>query len=258
MLLTLLTVSTLVAPPPTQRTDDFNWRKALAAGKLIEIVGINGSIDASGTSGRQVEVSAVKSGRKSDPREVEISVVEHPDGITICAVYPPAHRGQENECRPGGKGRMNTRDNDVQVAWSLKVPSDVRFTGRTVNGHVTAHGLGAEAEAHAVNGSITLETRGWASATTVNGSITARMGSADWRGESHFSTVNGGITLDLPSGASMEVAASTVNGSMSTEFPLMVTGKWGPRRMSGTVGQGGRSLSLSTVNGSVQLRKTTQ
>jgi DUF4097 and DUF4098 domain-containing protein YvlB len=100
-----------------------------------------------------------------------------------------------------------------------------------------------------------VDTTSWADASTVNGSITARLGSTNWRGDVELTTVNGGITVDLPASASMEVDASTVNGSMSTDFPLTIRGKWGPRRMSGTVGQGGRTLSLSTVNGSMQLRR---
>jgi len=59
----------------------------------------------------------------------------------------------------------------------------------------------------------------------------------------------------LPASADLEVDASTVNGSMSTEFPLTIRGKWGPRHMSGTIGRGGRYLSLSTVNGNMNLRR---
>ncbi|HEV8598909.1 MAG TPA: DUF4097 family beta strand repeat-containing protein [Gemmatimonadales bacterium] len=256
-LVTVRTVLAVLSLPsvPTVQPDEFTWRKALAAGKTIEIVGVNGSIDASGTSGREVEVVAVKTGRKSDPAEVRIEVVEHAEGVTICAVYPPGRRNEENECRPGGKGRMNTRNNDVNVHWTIKVPRGVLFTGRTVNGEVVARGLTAETEIRTVNGSITVETTSWASASTVNGSITARMGRTDWSGETELSTVNGGITIDLPTDASIEVDASTVNGSMSTDFPLTVRGKWGPKRMHGTIGQGGRSLSLSTVNGSMSLRR---
>jgi hypothetical protein len=235
--------------------DDFQWKHVLAAGKTIEIVGVNGAIDASGTGGREVEVLAVKKGRRSDPESVRIEVVEHPDGVTICAVYPNARRDEENECREGGKGRNNTRNNDVQVTWTVRVPQGVKFVGRTVNGEVVARRLTAEVEAHSVNGDITVETTSFASATTVNGSIDAKVGSTDWKDDAEFETVNGGITVDLPATASMEVDASTVNGSMSTDFPLTIRGKWGPRRMSGTIGQGGRTLSLSTVNGSMSLRR---
>jgi hypothetical protein len=253
-ILTLLSVLTVPTGPIVQ-ADEFRWHKPLAAGKTLEIVGVNGSIDASGSSGGEVEVVAVKTGRRSDPDEVRIEVVEHADGVTICAVYPPGRRNEENECRAGGKGRNNTRNNDVNVHWTIKVPRGVLFTGRTVNGDVDASGLTAEAEIRTVNGSITVETTSWASASTVNGSVRARLGRADWSGETEFSTVNGGITVDLPTDASMEVDASTVNGSMSTDFPLTVRGKWGPKRMHGTIGQGGRSLSLSTVNGSMSLRR---
>lgn len=238
------------------QTDDFQWRRTLTAGQTIEIVGVNGPIEAVGTGGREVEVRAVKTGRKSDPAEVRIEVVEHADGITICAVYPAPRRSPENSCRPKGKSRSNTRDNDVKVAWTLRIPAGVRFAGRTVNGDVTARDLSAPATGRSVNGSITIETSAWASATTVNGSISARMGSTDWEGDAEFETVNGAITLDLPANASMEVDASSVNGVMSTDFPLTIRGKWGPQRMHGSIGQGGRMLMLSSVNGDVSLRKS--
>jgi len=48
-----------------------------------------------------------------------------------------------------------------------------------------------------------------------------------------------------------------VNGSIETDFPLTVTGRLGPRRVTGTIGNGGRRLALETVNGSIRLRKNT-
>jgi len=54
---------------------------------------------------------------------------------------------------------------------------------------------------------------------------------------------------------SADVRAETVNGEMDTDFPLTVMGKFGPRHLRGTIGNGGRSLELSTVNGSIHLRK---
>lgn len=253
----LLSVSALLAPGLAAQRDrsDFNWHRALAAGKTIEIVGINGAIYAEGTSGREVEVHASKRARKSDVASVTFEVVEHANGVTICAMYPSDGR-RENECLEGGKGRMNNRDNDVEVEWTVKVPAGVELAARTVNGRVDVQGLTSPAYARTVNGSISIATTSWADASTVNGSITARMGRADWDGSMDFNTVNGGITLYLPSSASFEVSASNVNGGMSTDFPLTIQGRWGPHRMSGKVGGGGRQLGLSTVNGSLELRKS--
>jgi hypothetical protein len=252
----LLSLSALLAPGLAAQQDrnEFTWRRALAAGKSIEIIGVNGAIFAEGTSGREVEVHATKRARRSDLGSVTFQVIEHANGVTICAMYPSDGR-RENECLEGGKGRMNTRDNDVEVEWTVRVPAGVELAARTVNGRVEAQGLTAPAEARTVNGSIMIETTSWADASTVNGSITARMGRADWTGSMDFNTVNGGITLYLPSSASFEVRASNVNGGMSTDFPLTIQGRWGPHRMTGTVGSGGRQLGLSTVNGSLDLRK---
>ena len=50
-----------------------------------------------------------------------------------------------------------------------------------------------------------------------------------------------------------EVHGSTVKGGISTDWPLTVQGRFGPKRLNGTIGSGGRSLSLSTVNGSIAL-----
>ncbi len=252
----LLSLSALLAPGLSAQQDrnEFDWRRALAAGKSIEIIGVNGAIFAEGTSGREVEVRATKRARRSDLGSVTFQIIEHANGVTICAMYPSEGR-RENECLEGGKGHMNVRDNDVEVEWTVRVPAGVELSARTVNGRVEAQGLTAPAEARTVNGSIMIETTSWADASTVNGSITARMGRADWDGSMDFNTVNGGITVYLPSSASFEVRASNVNGGMSTDFPLTIQGRWGPHRMTGTVGGGGRQLSLSTVNGSLDLRK---
>jgi DUF4097 and DUF4098 domain-containing protein YvlB len=67
--------------------------------------------------------------------------------------------------------------------------------------------------------------------------------------------VNGGVDVSLPAGANAEVEAQTVNGSISTDFPLTVQGKFGPKSIHGTIGSGGPKITLTTVNGSVQLRR---
>jgi opacity protein-like surface antigen len=235
-------------------SEEFRWNGKLAAGQAIEIKGVNGGITATGTSGGEVELVAVKKGRHSDPRAVKIDVVEHEGGVTICAVYPSVD-GKANECAPGKGGRMNTRDNDVNVEFKLSVPAGVRFVGRTVNGGIDARGLSADAEATTVNGGVDLESTGTARAETVNGGITARFGRSDWNGTMKLATVNGGIDVTMPDGLSADVQAATVNGDISTDFPITVVGKFGRRKLSGTVGAGGRLLEMNTVNGGIELKK---
>ncbi len=235
--------------------DVFRWRSHLARGRVIEIKGVNGDVRAGAASGDQVEVIATKHARRSDPQEVEIRVVEHDEGATICAVYPSDNPRRPNECKPGSEGRMNVHDNDVKVDFEIRVPSGVRFVGRTVNGSVEAASLGSDAEAYTVNGKIRISTAGFAQARTVNGSIFASLGNAGWTKPLSFHTVNGGITLELPANISTDVSAKTVNGRISTDFPLTVRGKFIGRSIDGAIGSGGRELNLRTVNGSIELRK---
>ncbi len=254
----LIATALCLATAATAAAQDFNWHGRIAPGKRLEVKGVNGDVRATAASGAEAIVTATKRARRSDPDEVKIEVVETADGVTICAVYPtPVRARQENDCEPGDKWHSNTNDNDVTVTFSVQVPNGVEFNGQTVNGEMSAEGLTGDVRASTVNGSVRVSTTGLAEASTVNGSVYAEMGRANWTNELEFSTVNGGITLTLPGKLDTEVRASTVNGDIESDYPLTVTGKFGPRRLRGTIGAGGRSLSLTTVNGEIRLRKGT-
>jgi hypothetical protein len=236
--------------------DDFRWSGRLAAGQTIEVKGVNGSIEATPATGGDVEVLAEKRARRDDPAEVEIKVVEHKGGVTICAVYPASRWGSRaNSCEPGEAGNLGADRNDVEVEFTVRVPEGVHFAGRTVNGGISAEDLGGDVLATTVNGSVRASGKGVVRGETVNGSLHARLGRADWKGDLSYSTVNGSITVELPADASAEVSASTVNGGIEADFPLQVKGKWGPKSARGTLGSGGRSLDLETVNGAIRIRK---
>jgi len=238
------------------RDRDWDWRGRIERGKSIEIKGVNGEILAEATSGNEVEVEARLRGRRDDPDEVEMVVLEHENGVTICAVYPSRDRDEPNECRPGRHGRMNVRNNDVQVDFTVRVPAGVGFIGRTVNGEIDALGIDGDVKAHTVNGDVDVTATGLAEATTVNGSVTVSMQRADWTGTLDFTTVNGSVTLEMPADLSCAISISTVNGHISSDFPLTVEGRFSPRHLKGTIGEGGRNLVVKTVNGSIQLRRS--
>jgi DUF4097 and DUF4098 domain-containing protein YvlB len=236
-------------------SDEFHWNGRIAAGRTIEIKGINGNVNAEPSASDQVEVVAVKKGRRSDPKEVEIRVVEHSNGVTICSVYPSGDANRPNDCQPGESWHSNTRDNDVFVEFTVRVPQGVRFRGYTVNGNVETGALASDAEAWTVNGSIKISSAGIARAMTVNGSIIASLGSANWTSPLEFKTVNGSITLDLPSDTSAELSAETLNGDITSDFQLNTLTRVGRKHLNGTIGDGGRELSLKTINGSIRLHR---
>lgn len=252
-LLALALLAAAAAPAAAQQ--DFEWHGRIAEGKVLEIRGVNGDVRAVAASGDQVTVRAERRGRRSDPASVRIEVVEHDQGVTICAVYPtPDNARRENECRPGG-GHNSVNNNDVRVEFVVQVPAGVRFAGATVNGDVEAEGIRADVKATTVNGDVDVRTTGFAEARTVNGDIMLRLGRSSFTEDVEFETVNGSITVEMPEGLNADFRASTVNGSIDSDFPITVTGKVSRRSLRGTIGGGGPELRLSTVNGSIRLRR---
>lgn len=249
----LVTAAAMLALPVFAVEGDFNWSGRLKPGQTVEIKGVNGGIRADRSSG-DIQVTARKSAWRSDVNSVKVEVVPSPDGVTICAVYPGD--GHPNECRPGEGGRMSTRDNDVKVEFTVRLPKGVRLVAKTVNGGIDASGLESDVLASTVNGKIHIATTGLATAKTVNGGLDVTMGSSNWTEPLAFTTVNGGIDLTIPAGVNADVHASTVNGGLSTEFPLTVSGRWGPKSINGRIGTGGRELKLSTVNGGIRLHSS--
>ena len=245
----LAPVSAAQAQAAAPDATHWSWRGAIAAGKTLEIKGINGSVRAEAGTGSQVEVTAEKTARHDDPADVRIEVVEHEGNVTICAVYP----GRGNACEPGDGGHMSVRDNDVQVQFVARVPAGVAFHGRTVNGGVEAAGLTANVDLSSVNGRVDIETTsGDASGNTVNGSIRAVI-RGQGREPLRFSTVNGSIDVTLAGGLNADFEAETVNGGIQSDFPVTLQGRINPRHLTGRIGQGGRSVRISTVNGGIRL-----
>jgi hypothetical protein len=242
-------LSSRPAAPP--QGDQWNWHGRIAAGKTLEIRGVNGRVVADPATGAEALVTATKRAHDhGNPDDVKIEVVEHEGSVTICAVYP----GSSNRCGPDDDYHMSTRNNDVEVEFHAQLPAGVAFSGSTVNGDVEVTALTGPVDATTVNGSVRLETTsGDASAHTVNGSVNATVhgqGSRSLR----FETVNGGVTLSVPKDLNADLEAETVNGSIDTDFPITVTGHINRRHLDGRIGQGGRSLKIETVNGSIRLR----
>jgi hypothetical protein len=266
-------LSTTACSVAAQRrsAETFTWEGRIASGAMVEVKGVNGPVRAVPASGPAVRVEALRSGRRNDPSEVEIVVLEHSGGVTICAVYPSS-MARRNECAPGDEGRIGANNNDVQVEFTVEVPSSANLSARTTNGSVNAEDLSGDVEAYTTNGdvridggrtalarttngSVNVDTRGIADVRTTNGRITARMQSLDGSSPLRFSTTNGSITLALPADVNATIEASTTNGAIETDFPITVQGRFGRNRLSGTIGSGGQSIEASTTNGGIRLER---
>lgn len=254
----LLAIAILVlAAAASSWADDLNtfqWQGNMTPGQTLTIRGISGNIAASLAPSDQAQVTAVKMGARDDPSQVQVREMDSTSGRVFCVVYPNGI----DTCAPQS---MSFYSNDVQVQFTIQVPAGVRLDANTVDGDIRATGLTAGITATTVNGQLAFSGIGFARATTVNGSIAAAIGSVDWTGAASFTTVNGSIDVTLPATADVVLHASTVFGSVTSDFPLPVRGPNGlscstGSTVHGAIGAGGRNLNLATVNGSIHLRKS--
>ena len=92
------------AAPRAARRRTSSGTASIAPGQAIEIKGVNGDVRAEPSGSNEVEVVAVKRAQRDNPESVRIEVVPHAGGVTICAVYPSRDGQQPNECLPGNDG----------------------------------------------------------------------------------------------------------------------------------------------------------
>ena len=232
--------------------DPWEYKALIKPSQHVWIRNTNGPIDVVAGHSESLFVHVEKSWRHSDPQSVQIVPVLTERGVTICAMWA----AREMRCEEGGDYRLNgVKKNDVAVRFVVELPHSVPVEASTVNGGLQIHGVSAPVEAATVNGKITVITStGPVQATTVNGSIEAIMESLT-SGDVRLTTVNGSVMAGLPRDINATIDAQTVNGRVETDFRVNVSGKLSPRHLRGTIGTGGPTLKLVTVNGSIGLHE---
>ena len=241
----------------TESGNRFNWTGNVPAGAWIVVRNMNGPISVKAVSGRTADITGVKRPeRGGDPGMVRFTSKPLANGgILVCALW-----GDNSDCDESSYHSHNDGDhgrrNNVEVEFTVGLPSGVNVRVGSVNGDVEVAGATAEVAASTVNGEVRAASAGGpVSATTVNGDVRASMRSVG-TGDLEYSTVNGSIDVTLPASLNADVELRTVNGGFETDFPLTLNGRVSPRRLSGKIGNGGHELRAHTVNGSINLRKS--
>jgi hypothetical protein len=250
------TTAAAQAQPATTTGDRFDWSGNVPAGAWIVVRSANGPISVKAASGRSAGITGVKRAeRGGDPAYVRFTSTPLANGgILVCALW-----GEDSDCTENGYHSHNDdnhgRRANVEVEFTVSLPSGVNVRVASVNGDVEVAGATAEVSASTVNGEVRAASSGGpVEANTVNGDVRASMRTVG-TGELNYKTVNGSIELELPASLNADVELRTVNGGFETDFPMTLSGRVSPRRLTGKIGSGGRDLRATTVNGSIKLRK---
>jgi DUF4097 and DUF4098 domain-containing protein YvlB len=229
----------IALPAQAEVTQEFHKTVPLTANGRVSLDNINGNVEITGWDRNEVQIDAVKKAstqEKLDNMHIEVNAGS--SSVEIQTRFP-----EHNNNNPGG------------VHYTLHVPQNAHIDKvNLVNGSLTVQKVSGEVDANLVNGKLQAsDLAGEADLATVNGSIDATYNSLNNVRGIKLKSVNGSVNLTLPQSPNADVDASVVNGSISTDFPLTVKGRFVGKSMSGTLGSGGVHIELNNVNGSIHI-----
>lgn len=144
----------------------------------------------------------------------------------------------------------------VSVSFELMVPRRSNLALETMNGGISIENVAGDLDFEAMNGGVSLsDLAGDVRGHTTNGGLSVELTGNEWEGEGlHVETTNGGVKLHVPEDYSAELETSTVNGRVDVDFPITVRGRI-DSRIATTLGRGGKTIHVTTTNGSVKVRR---
>ena len=153
-------------------------------------------------------------------------------------------------------GPETDRSESWSVQFEIHVPRRAQLALHTNNGGISIDDFQGIAEFRAQNGGVTLRNVGGEiKGETTNGGLTIDLNGDRWDGMGlDVSTHNGGIKLTVPERYSAELETGTVNGRISTDFPVTVQGRLN-RELHTTLGSGGVRIRAMTTNGGVTIHR---
>ena len=240
-----------------QRRQVFTWSGEIPASRWIRLRDLNGSIIVGASTSKNVEVTAVATWRRGSPDIVRFDVRHFgPQGgqesVLICALWKTSTCSERSYDSRG----ETTRDDDVAIEFTVRVPRGVNVGASTVNGEIRVASVSGDVDAETTNGELVLATAaGSIRGSNVNGNVTVKVDTVNAARGITASTVNGNVRADLPARLDAQVNLSTTTGSLTSDYPIAMSARYGPRRVQAPIGRGGPWINLSTVNGSLELRR---
>ncbi|MDX3852086.1 DUF4097 family beta strand repeat-containing protein [Streptomyces sp. AK02-01A] len=126
----------------------------------------------------------------------------------------------------------------------------------TVSGSLEAQAVTGDLRFHSVSGDLTVIDGAGSSvrADSVSGDMVIDLDTAGRPTDIKLTTVSGEVAIRLPHPTDARVEANTASGSVSNAFDdLRVSGQWGAKKITGTLGAGTGTLRATTVSGSIAL-----
>jgi DUF4097 and DUF4098 domain-containing protein YvlB len=232
--------------------EEFHQTYPLAANGRISLENINGFVRINGWDRNEVRVDAVKRAYTRERlQEAQIIVDAGADSVHIRTKYPDEDMNFY--------GDVNRRHNNpASVDYTLNIPRNSRVESvELVNGPIEIEGVTSDVVASSVNGPVRARGLiGEIRLSTVNGPVEASFERLGDSKSISLNSVNGPLTLTIPSDANAQLKANTLSGRISNDYGLPVNdGQYVGHELSGLLGKGGTRIKLNNVNGSISIRR---
>jgi len=236
-------------------TKAFSKTVAFPSDGSIQVTSVNGQIHVTAWESDSVNIEAeikvhARSQRDADRILEKVTIVVEQSGrhLSIEADYP------RRESDGGFWNMLLNSGRTPVIHFTIKAPRHSNLELHSTNGDITAASICGKNSLHTTNGSIEAEgMEGSLEMHSTNGTVTAEVTAFQETDAIRLKTTNGNATLRLPAMIRADVHASTVNGSVRTDFPLTIRGKMMKHRIEGDINGGGGTIHVSTVNGNVRI-----
>lgn len=204
------------------RTQTFN-----ATGKIhsLAVENINGDIVV--TAGERFEASVELTARARSQSQAQKALddttigFENRDGELTLMTREPGARVRRSGKRWNIEIHRDENQFRIEARYAITLPADAELNVSAVNGNVRVHGVSGETEVSTVNGNAEVEgVRRGMTVHTVNGNVSASCADLPRDAQVSTETVNGNITLRLPSSAAFDFSGHAMSGQIVTTFPL--------------------------------------
>ncbi len=214
---------------------------------VLTLENVNGTVEVRAWDRNEINIEGEKSAATAEElKKIDLSM-DVTEGHAAIRVYLPKRSGSWF-----GGGRIR-----ASVRFTIHVPASIAVEQlKVVNSVVTLDGLQNTVRVESVNGKIDAHgVSGDVRLKTVNGSITAEFNAVRRHQKLAFETVNGSITVRLPTDAGATIKGSVVNGQIASDFPFVRRDGTGGHKVNAMIGDGRASLDARTVNGGITIQR---
>ena len=241
----------------SQTTQHFQKSVPAVAGTLVTVKNMNGRVVITGWNQSIVNVSAekVSFGGQSELDKAVITVSEGSNTVAIETKYtgsslnPPSVSYVIQVPVNAVVGSVESTNGQVQVH---DVSGNVSIS--TTNGEVIVENVSGYVSVGTSNGHVSvLGTMGIRDLGTSNGAVEAEV--RDFPGNTSITSSNGRVMLLINTGLNATFEFTTSNANIQTnDLPLSLIAS-GSTHLVGTLGGGGKRLTVTTSNGAILLYK---